>query len=121
MRDESLGIKHATGEQFELAQCLEVLGSLALDGGDAELAAQLLGAASGVRTRIGARSRADEPGGDAAAEAVRRALGPTGPPRSRPRERGGRWNRLWRRHPRSGRARHGRRAPLRQRLRNASG
>jgi ATP/maltotriose-dependent transcriptional regulator MalT len=72
---EALGIKHATGEQFELAQCLEVLAALALDGGDAAAAGRLLGAADSVRSRIGARSRAEERDGDPVAEGVRRAVG----------------------------------------------
>ena len=45
---ESLAIKHAAGEWFDVAQCLELLAGLAVDRGGGLRAARLLGAAVGL-------------------------------------------------------------------------
>ena len=75
---ESLSFKYAAGEQFDLAQCLELLAGLAADRGLGVRAARLLGAAAALRRRIGARPPGDEAAATAIYESVRVEVGDEG-------------------------------------------
>ena len=76
---ESLAIKYAAGEWFDVAQCLELFaGAGRRSRRSAMRAARLLGAASALRRRIGARPSTDEPEATAIYESVRDAVGRDG-------------------------------------------